>query len=518
MSQVIRVAVLCALLAPVVASAQLRVVTYNTLDKPFDSTDLALARTVFEAIATTPRNGIAKRPDVIGLQEQRTIAAGVSTASQLADALNDLFGVSSYQVAISGSGNDLIAAVYDSASVSLEANVNVFTTGPRPTRRLEFQPVGYTSSDATFYNYVSHLKAGSAAADRNLRAEEAERLRNNADALGAGVNIVYSGDFNIYSNNESTYLNLTASGNGEAFDPLELLSWPSAANAQHLTQSTRTTSIGDGGATGGNDDRFDLQLVTSSLLDGEGLSYIGPTSTGMSGLEHSYQAFGNDGVSYNQRINNTFVGRSQPAAVLNALHDFSDHLPVIADYQLPAVLGYALDEIPLTLEQGEEFALGLTVTNDADVVAAVGADELDFSISTSGSITGAFAGVAAALSAGLSYDLSLDTSTLGLRSGMLTISSLSQAAENSLVQVPISFEVIAAALAGDYNNDGRVDAADYTVWRDGNSPDDTQAGYDVWAANYGASIPQSTSVPEPTSVLMMLALLVGSAGRTARVA
>ncbi|CAE7364300.1 unnamed protein product, partial [Symbiodinium sp. CCMP2456] len=439
MSQVIRVAVLCALLAPVVASAQLRVVTYNTLDKPFDSTDLALARTVFEAIATTPRNGIAKRPDVIGLQEQRTIAAGVSTASQLADALNDLFGVSSYQ-----------------------ANVNVFTTGPRPTRRLEFQPVGYTSSDATFYNYVSHLKAGSAAADRNLRAEEAERLRNNADALGAGVNIVYSGDFNIYSNNESTYLNLTASGNGEAFDPLALSSWPSAANAQHLTQSTRTTSIGDGGATGGNDDRFDLQLVTSSLLDGEGLSYIGPTSTGMSGLEHSYQAFGNDGVSYNQRINNTFVGRSQPAAVLNALHDFSDHLPVIADYQLPAVLGYALDEIPLTLEQGEEFALGLTVTNDADVVAAVGADELDFSISTSGSITGAFAGVAAALSAGLSYDLSLDTSTLGLRSGMLTISSLSQAAENSLVQVPISFEVIAAALAGDYNSDGRVDAADYT--------------------------------------------------------
>ena len=31
--------------------------------------------------------------------------------------------------------------------------------------------------------------------------------------------------------------------------------------------------------SGGMDDRFDFQLVTGELLDGEGLSYIGPTST-----------------------------------------------------------------------------------------------------------------------------------------------------------------------------------------------------------------------------------------------
>jgi hypothetical protein len=513
MSQLIRVIVCCAMLAPVVASGQLRVVTYNTLDKPFDSTDLALARTIFGAIATTSRNGIAKRPDVIGLQEQTTLGPGISTASQLADELNDLFGVASYQVAISGSGGDLVAAVYDSATVSLEANVNVFTTGPRPTRRLEFQPVGYTSNDATFYNYVSHLKAGNTTDDRNTRAAEATRIRINSDAFGEGLNAIYSGDFNVYSNTEAAYLNLTAAGTGKAFDPLGLSSWPSAANSQHFTQSTRTSSLPDGGSTGGIDDRFDLQLVTSAMLDGEGLSYIGPTSTGSSGLQHSYQAFGNDGVSYNQRINNTFVGRSQSAAVLNAIHDFSDHMPVVADYQLPAVLGYVLDDIPLTLEQGEVFSLGLTVSNAANVVAAAGADELDFSVSTSGAISGAFAGIAAALSAGFDYELALDTSMLGLQTGMLTLSSLSQAAQNSLVQIPISFEVVSAAFAGDFNADGIVDAADYTVWRDGlplanetvTPGENTIEDYNVWTVNFGSMLAPSVSVPEPSSLLLFAA-------------
>jgi hypothetical protein len=56
---------------------------------------------------------------------------------------------------------------------------------------------------------------------------------------------------------------------------------------------------------------------------------------------------------------------------------------------------------------------------------------------------------------------------------------------------------------GDYNDDGVVDAADYTVWRDGGSPDDSVEGYNVWAANYGASATTSTAaVPEPRAILL----------------
>ncbi|TWT96878.1 hypothetical protein Pla108_26530 [Botrimarina colliarenosi] len=62
-------------------------------------------------------------------------------------------------------------------------------------------------------------------------------------------------------------------------------------------------------------------------------------------------------------------------------------------------------------------------------------------------------------------------------------------------------------LDGDYNDDGKVDAADYTVWRDGNSPDNTPAGYDLWANNYGATTPPpAVAAPEPAG----LAIVVGA--------
>lgn len=72
-------------------------------------------------------------------------------------------------------------------------------------------------------------------------------------------------------------------------------------------------------------------------------------------------------------------------------------------------------------------------------------------------------------------------------------------------------------LAGDYNGDGTVDAADYTVWRDNPAANGGDGGYLVWANNYGAtSGSSSTAVPEPTSVLLCLAGLAGLATRRSR--
>jgi hypothetical protein len=63
---------------------------------------------------------------------------------------------------------------------------------------------------------------------------------------------------------------------------------------------------------------------------------------------------------------------------------------------------------------------------------------------------------------------------------------------------------VAPALPGDYNADGIVDAADYTVWRDGGSPDSSVGGYNVWVANYGASaMANGSAVPEPGSALLL---------------
>ena len=76
------------------------------------------------------------------------------------------------------------------------------------------------------------------------------------------------------------------------------------------------------------------------------------------------------------------------------------------------------------------------------------------------------------------------------------------------------------SLPGDYNNDGVVNAADYTVWRDAvgtttTLPGDTSPGgvsavdYTVWASNYGRTIGGSTAlaVPEPGAALILVAAL-----------
>ena len=81
-------------------------------------------------------------------------------------------------------------------------------------------------------------------------------------------------------------------------------------------------------------------------------------------------------------------------------------------------------------------------------------------------------------------------------------------------------------LLGDYNGNGIVDAADYTVWRDtlgqrglglaadgtgpGGVPDGVvdQLDYDFWKANFGnhsgAGASTNTAVPEPSTLLMLI--------------
>lgn len=66
-------------------------------------------------------------------------------------------------------------------------------------------------------------------------------------------------------------------------------------------------------------------------------------------------------------------------------------------------------------------------------------------------------------------------------------------------------EVTGLGLQGDFNSDGSVDAADYTVWRDGLGTTYTQADYQIWVNNYGNSTPATaTGVPEPVAMLLVI--------------
>src|SRR5262249_41082753 len=67
---------------------------------------------------------------------------------------------------------------------------------------------------------------------------------------------------------------------------------------------------------------------------------------------------------------------------------------------------------------------------------------------------------------------------------------------------------------GDYNGDGSVNAADYTVWRDNPAAHGGNGGYTTWAQNYGASNSPAVSVPEPASVMLVAGLLVAASIRS----
>jgi T5SS/PEP-CTERM-associated repeat protein len=85
-----------------------------------------------------------------------------------------------------------------------------------------------------------------------------------------------------------------------------------------------------------------------------------------------------------------------------------------------------------------------------------------------------------------------------------------------------------AGPAGDYNNNGIVDAADYTVWRDnlgappGTLINDVDGGvidqdqYDTWKANFGNSSGSSSqsnaAVPEPATWLLLTMAVIAAKG------
>jgi len=211
------------------------------------------------------------------------------------------------------------------------------TGAGRNTDRWQLRIQGSNDDGGVLWIYGMHLKASSGSSNAEIRRLGAVAIRNDADTLPAGSNIIYAGDLNVYGNNEPAYLEFLSSGPGRADDPLGSESWSGASNAIKHTQSPRL----DGGALvgGGLDDRFDFQLLSPTLFDGDGFSIMPST----------YRSFGNDGDHYNVSINTGnnayFPGQTARSnGLADALHDASDHIPVVADLMVPGLLTCVLDD------------------------------------------------------------------------------------------------------------------------------------------------------------------------------
>ncbi|MGL4512964.1 MAG: hypothetical protein ACRCT8_07710 [Lacipirellulaceae bacterium] len=174
------------------------------------------------------------------------------------------------------------------------------------------------------------------------------------------------------------------------------------------------------------------------------------------------------------------------------------------------VLRSASDIDNLTVTGAASLAGDFVVTLDSNFTPTAG---MTFPIFTAGAITGTpnFDFAAAPLPSGLGWLVDFSPTSLSLVVGF---------------SVPV-------VVAGDYNNDGVVNAADYTRWRDnvgaaaGTLPNDPAGGvigpaqYTQWSLNYGAvgfngGSSHATSVPEPSAALALVLVTTLHSARGSR--
>lgn len=316
------------------------------------------------------------------------------------------------------------------------AHMDIPTGAGRNTDRWLMQLAGYTSPLARAYVYGSHLKASQGDANQQLRLSGALAIRANADALGAGVGAIYLGDYNVYSHTEPAFLAMLASGHGRAVDPFGGGTWSGAAHAIVHTQSPRDISAG--GLTGGGlDDRFDLVMTSVQLADGGGLAIIPGTCRSM----------GNDGNHYQQAVNtgvNSYFS-GQPARssqLANALFAASDHLPVIADFQLPARLSASLDPVPPRVIMAAPVTVSARIWNGANVITPLGADALAYAVAPVQHCTGSGSGIAPLAPTSAAVPVTLATATAGIRNARVAVSSSSEAVEPPSLELSAPFTVL----------------------------------------------------------------------------
>ena len=412
--------------------AQLRIVTWNTLQSPSASVpaEIPEMELVLQAMGDQTRPGFSRTIDVLLLQEQAT---NFSTTDRILNLLNGTNGAGGYArgtLSPVGGVNDIMQTViYRTNSVQLVAEtqattINTNSGGTRATMRYQLRPLGYDSA-ADFYVYNSHLRPSDTTADANRRGVEVSQLRTNADALGEGAHIIYVGDMNFYRTNDAGWSAFTNSGAGQAFDPVNAVgNWNNNSNFTSVhTQNPRTQM----------DDRFDFQLVTSEVLDGRGFSYV----------TNSYWAFGNSGNHvFNQPINSgdavaglnavlANYSTAQISNVFSALISLADHLPVVADYQLPARLGVTTNGLASRVIVGAVLSNSFAVSNSAPVTVSHGADRLDYAFSGSGQVSAAGVGTNWALTSANNHSFTFSATNAGTNTGALVVSASSPQAANA---------------------------------------------------------------------------------------
>src|SRR5262245_38980311 len=267
-----------------------RFVNWNILNWPGTASTAAVREPAFRTVIADIQ------PDVLVVQEMQS-QAGVD---QFLNNVLNVVNPGQWVAVRFHDGPDTDNAFFYKPSVVTIVDSTYIPTDLRDIGLYRFRLKGYTTPAAEISAFSMHLKASNTLADQHQRRIEAVITRNYANGLTPGTNFVYCGDMNVYTNTDSGYvvfLENQADNDGRAHDPLNRQgAWNNNGSfADVHTQSTRvgTLTPGDGGATGGLDDRFDQVLFSPSMDDGQGLDWISP----------KYVPWGNDSLHFNKNIN-----------------------------------------------------------------------------------------------------------------------------------------------------------------------------------------------------------------------
>lgn len=363
------------------ASAQLRIVNWNVTN--YSSGRVA----AFQTAIYGTFEGRSMAPDILVGQEFLT-AASLTAFTNL---LNTAPGSPGDWVAAPFiDGPDTERALFYRTSRVRFLRVTTIATGgtapnqPRNTYRYDVQPIGYDAPGATMAIYAVHMKAGSTSGDLARRLVESQRIRDNAETLDPAWHRIVSGDMNAQSSSQGFYQELVGSqvnNLGRFFDPISTPgSWENNAAFRFVHTQEPGTMM---------DSRHDQILLSSGLVDGEGLSYIGnfgraySTST-WNDLFHSYRAWGNDGTSFNapiKTIGNTMVGPAIAQALIDSTNG-NGHLPVFLDLRVPPVAGLLTPQIDVGLVMAgldTEFTVDVENLGDTMLWNEAGIADLRFS-------------------------------------------------------------------------------------------------------------------------------------------
>ena len=356
-------------------------------------------------------------PDLLLVCELES-AAG---ADAVLNSLNGL-GIGPYQRAAyvsnqSGTNNLQNMCYWRSDKLSLLSQDEIITD-LRDINEYRMLQVDATTGDSIIFDaYATHLKAGTGSTNEDRRALAIDALTAHLVAQPGAPYKLFSGDLNLYRSSEPSYQALLNDGPAFFEDPISRPgSWSNSSSYQDIhTQSTRTTTFGTG-ASGGLDDRFDHIMLGGTIMADTGdVRY----------LSSSYDAVGNDANHFNQAINDGF-NSAVPASVANALHQSSDHLPVV----LKLILSSTPDTTTVPPPTGggcggllfSEYIEG-TSNNKAIELYNAGSDPIDLSgysvsVFNNGSTTAnSTATLSGTLAAGATYQIvnsSADAALLGL--------------------------------------------------------------------------------------------------------